>query len=296
MENKTKKRLGIVAIMLVLLLAIGATAGTTLARYISSAKVESQTATVAKWGYTLTADTSKMFGEKYGDAAEQLAKVVSDNAVVASARSKNVVAPGTEGSMTIQILGSSEVNAQLELDLTDAFSTIYLKKGATADGDKDNGTVNTGAITYYPIKWAVAIGATATSFESKDITSAKDLGDLVVKAVENKFTAKNEAGKVTIQIPANSVNLKTNNQITIAWKWDLGSTNVNDKDNINDTILGYLADRDAGGKLEGWATYFGAPSKTVAEFLKDYAKTNDYLLDIALNIKATIMQVQAFAA
>ena len=111
MKNKTKKRLGVVAAMLGLVVAIGAVAGNTLAKYISSVKVESEVATVAQWGYTVTANASDLFSKTY--AGNKIAASNADSLDVKA--TAKVVAPGTssandaegaEGALVVTINGN----------------------------------------------------------------------------------------------------------------------------------------------------------------------------------------------
>lgn len=283
MENKKtnsiKKKLGIVAVMLVLVLAIGATAGTTLARYISSATVESQVATVAKFGFTFTASTDEMFGTNYGDELTPIGKytyatVTEDGKLVANVDTEtadNLVAPGTAGSMKISIKGSAQVATELVLDFGTDFSMVSLT-GGIVDG------------TYYPIKWAAAVDNDELVY-TKVTSNAASLAKIVAKAVnanedlDEGVEAGYIGGKVYIKVPAN---VELDNSITIAWKWDF---HVDDTTDIYDTILGYKAY----GQLAD--DYAFSTDGTV-----DYTDLLDYKpsLKVSLKMVATIMQVQSY--
>ena len=87
-DNKRKTRIGIVAIILVLLVAVGSVIGITLAKYVTSSDITTQTATVAKWGYTITADSSSLlFGTNYGSVSDNFATKVAGGGVVVSGTS-----------------------------------------------------------------------------------------------------------------------------------------------------------------------------------------------------------------
>lgn len=237
MEKKNKKRLGIVVVMLVLILAIGATAGTTLAKYISSASHDSS-ATVAKWGYTLSVDAGDLFGESYGkvDKNTSLAGVSDKKTVVVSAAAEhNVVAPGTTGSMTIILKGTAEVNAKLTIDVNN-FQTVVLS-------DKENKLDS----DYYPLKWTV----NETDVDTTEKNKASALGDAIADALNDllsdietpeytegyQLEAVNKKGVVTVNLPAGTSLGEDGITLTISWKWEFENGDMN----AADTLLGYIA-------------------------------------------------------
>ena len=236
-ENKRKTRISIVAMILVLLIAIGSVAGITLAKYITSATVTTQTATVAKWGYTLTADTTNLFGVSYGevDDTTRLAKVSGSNTVVAqgSSNSGAIVAPGTTGYMMLKLQGVAEVNAKLTIDVTD-FETVTL---ANSDGQGND---------YKPLKWTVNNTAVTNGSAKSNLAAA------IAIAIESELQANNisvpegkkvtvtvSESKVTVQLPANTSFGENGIELKILWTWDYTGGSENDK---LDTILGQIAD------------------------------------------------------
>ncbi|MCH5156805.1 MAG: hypothetical protein J1G02_02880 [Clostridiales bacterium] len=246
-DNKNTKRIGIAIIVLLLLLAIGATAGITLAKYISSATVQSQTATAAKWGYTLTADASGMFGTNYGAVKDNFATVVESGGVVVSSTSNaNVVAPGTKGEAKLVLNGSGEVNAVLTITVSDSFKTIHLT---------DNNGLN-----YYPVKWKV--NGTEVTAESNTM-GANDFAKAIVTALNKTgvlptgitATAKNNV--VTVELPANT-NI-TDLKLEISWEWayrTAKSGSSGEYYDAEDTILGQIAQAgkiETTGSLSGYA-------------------------------------------
>lgn len=279
MKNKqTKKRFGVLAVMLMLIVAIGATAGTTLAKYISSATVNSQQATVAMWGYTVTAGTDNLFSNQYGDVSGNWAKASTTGVVVKASGSGNVVAPGThytngtntEATMlTINGANTSEVSAKLTIDLT-GFSTIVLKKSTTD--------------IYYPVKWTVN-GTAQTS----DITSANDLAALIKSVLVADTTAtwatattvSTDGAKVVVSLPAGTAAI-SNYSLKLGWSWEYENSSADTAkvNNAYDTILGYIAN----GTTTGTYVYGGTTYN-----LADYA-TSVTTLSFALS--ATIEQVQ----
>ncbi len=142
-SNYDKRRftVAIVALLvaLVLLLAIG---GYSLAKYVTSGSSNGEAA-VAKWGYTVSTDTSNLFGKNYK------ANVVSTNTDAAqlevkAADDQNVVAPGTTGSMTFTVNGTAEVASKLNIVVSDV-QDVVLTYGDNA---------------YKPVKWTLNDGTT----------------------------------------------------------------------------------------------------------------------------------------
>lgn len=287
MKNKTKKRVGIVAMMLVLILAIGAAAGTTLAKYIYSATVNTS-ATVAKWGFTVSANTTELFSDKY-DASNI---VTGDETLDVNASTK-VVAPGTSnstsnegGEMTITFNGYSEVDALLTIDLS-GFKTVWLKY------EED---------TYYPIKWY--INGTLVEHTEEDGTVnnavvADDIANAIAAALPNGATAAD--GVVTLAIPASKTSIfgATGKTLTIAWEWEFqtektAAENEEGEDDyvpatyydIEDTILGALA---AGETTTIWTSADNGASTTIVD-ISEYVADKDYNLDVVFNLKAMLVQ------
>ena len=100
-ERRNSKKVLMVAGLALLLGLVGYTGGQTYAKYITQQTMGSQSATVAKWGYTLNVPTTELFGEKYGNYDSGTKTVKVDNVggtVIVSSGSNNVVAPGATGS------------------------------------------------------------------------------------------------------------------------------------------------------------------------------------------------------
>ena len=295
MHNKTKKRIGVAAMACVMLAAVGATAGTTLAKYVTSTQVTTQQATVAKWGYTLSANIDNMFAEQYGPAktgeGPYLAKKTSSNGIVVSARSsgiKNLVAPGTTGFMTLTLNGTAEVDTVLTITIpgdANDFKTVYLKNVNGVESSSNDYV----ASTYYPIKWAVTQTtgeATVTpSYASTDVDEAKDIATLIANALNvDGATVKqgtdSDANKVFVKLPAKTT-FTSDTKLTISWKWDFENTTNKDLYNKYDTVLGYLANGTTTGTLD-WA----GKALDMTKYEKE--------LDVVVNLSATFEQVQAW--
>lgn len=218
--NKKQKRTATIASMAALLAVVLGMGGQTFAKYISTQDVAA-TATVAKWGFVvneqLQSDAAGMFKNTYENGGKVIAKATDP-----------IVAPGvTGGSFTISVSGNAEVRAQFAVRLTDGFEDVYLKDGST---------------TYYPIKWTVTSGGTATNYES--------LAALQTALNTNKIFDE------TVEVGNN-----VSKSYTISWDWafedndDAGNskpttlnnldttTDASDKLTINeaDTILGMAA-------------------------------------------------------
>lgn len=233
-KNKNKKRLGVIAMTLLLILAVGATAGTTLAKYISSVTTSTQQATVAKWGYTITADATNMFGDIYDKDAKIQASRNGDSVVVkaeSDTRQGGLVAPGTKGSMKFAINGTAEVDAILYLKFdADAFKNVVLTDGK-----------ETTPFEYYPIDWKVggaSVGGTSHAVNKYTLA----------QAILNKMTfsagtvvAVNKNCEVYVYLPAGT-SITMAEDLVIAWEWDFGAEGFDIGTNDNqDTLLGFIA-------------------------------------------------------
>lgn len=139
MKAKTKRRSLIVVAMLVLLATVIAMSSATFAKYITSTGDQSNSATVAKWGFVVSADAASLFGAQYKGTG--LATTTGDGTINVSG-SGLVVAPGTTGSMTFSVSGQAEVYAELTLNVT--VDDVSLSK-----------TVGESTQTYNPIKWTL---------------------------------------------------------------------------------------------------------------------------------------------
>ena len=299
-KNQTKKRVGFVAVMLMLVIAICATAGTTLAKYVSSFETVSNNATVAKWGYTMTVNESKMFSKQYGEVntTTNLAKISDSAVVVKSSTENNVVAPGTTGSMSFTLFGSADVDAELKLTIangTDDFKTVKLAKSAEDSS------------AYYPIKWAVDANLAndgTPAWSTTDVTEVKDLANLFKTALNSKISGatvgvdKTNSNVLIIKLPAGTDLGTTGLKVTISWKWDFETTKTPDGNyNAEDTLLGYLAagktytDISNVNELNGTGKLLG--DKTTGSETFTAYKTNS-VLDVKLGLTAQFVQVQAW--
>lgn len=220
-KNSMTKRvaLAVIALLLAFVLAFG---GYTLAKYVST-KQNSASATVAKWGFTVTADASELFGTDY--TGTELATVVTSDGVSVNADS-TVVAPGTTGSMTFGISGKAEVLAKIT---------------ATMEVTSDVKLVTTGnpAITYSPIKYTLTKNAS-------DELVTDDTLDAVKDAIEGQYTGTTAAGT------------SVNDSYTLTWEWAFDNTETvsgSVTGNDCDTILGLYANSASGTITHNGTSY-----------------------------------------
>ena len=225
-KNSNKKSVFVIALLLLLVAVIGF-GGYTMSKYISSKK-DSGKASVAKWGFEVTANGNGLFGADYKYDTDKGASVVntpSGTTLTVSAASagegvnrSNLVAPGTAGSMTFSIKGSAEVRSRVAINLT-ANSDVVLKYTATGVADG----------TYAPVKWTLKKNGT-------NVTGAVgvDLATL--------------AGKLnsTTDYAPNSAAIDDTYTIEWAWAFETGSSETEKAlNNALDTFLGTIANKPA---------------------------------------------------
>jgi hypothetical protein len=222
MNAKTKRRTLVVVAMLVLLATVLALSGATFARYITTLPKESNSATVAKWGFVLSADASDLFGKEYmgtGLATTTGTGTVNVAADTSVDPDRQVVAPGTTGSMEFSISGKAEVYAKLTI--TASGSDVSLTKGTE---------------TYNPVKWTLTKGSTA----------------LVTKGTLEEVLAQFNDGNVAEELAPNTPSDYEGDYV-LTWEWafegpaESGITDLSG--NAADTILGQVAEN---GSVAGY--------------------------------------------
>lgn len=135
-ERKNNRKTAVIVALLLALVALLCFGGYTFSKYVTSGK-GSGTASVAKWGYTANVDTTKLFGEEYKYDAAKTASIVNGTGanltVKADTAGRNLVAPGTTGSMTFKIGGKAEVRALLSMGIdATTYKDVVLKIKKTA--------------------------------------------------------------------------------------------------------------------------------------------------------------------
>ena len=217
-RKKNNLRSMIIVALLLLLVAVIGFGGYTLSKYVSN-KTEGGTAQVAKWGYTVEADATNLFGKNYKFNAGKSNSIVAsagDTSLTVSASTatdNNMVAPGTTGSMTFSVKGTAEVKAKLDINFTVEKDIVlaYTQKDVT------------GTKTYAPVKW----------------TLTKNGDELVTKGtLEEVKNALNSSNTYVPNAPA------LTDEYTLSWVWDFGAVTVSENDHL-DTILGMLANGTA---------------------------------------------------
>lgn len=153
-KKDNRKSIFVIALLLLLVAVIGF-GGYTMSKYISS-KTEKGSASVAKWGFTVTANSDELFGQNY-KFVENVSKVTKDTgSLTVKADTKNdteeqkrmVVAPGTTGKITFDIKGKAEVLAavKIDFDYTHDVALKYTNNGADV------------ATPYTPVVWTLKKG------------------------------------------------------------------------------------------------------------------------------------------
>ena len=213
-KKNLKKKILMVTGLALLLGLVGYTGGSTYAKYVTTQETGSQVATVAKWGYTISANADELFSDAY----KQGAHVDHDSAGVsvnADTEGDNLVAPGTKGSFKLQVKGTAEVASKLVVTVTNT-STIAL----------------TAPSTYEPVKWTVT--------DNNDNTKSKsDLSQADMLLYLDKLDA------------AYAPNDPCNIDLTISWEW---KHFVDDATDILDTYLGDLIALNSAALAEKYPT------------------------------------------
>lgn len=217
-KNSNKKSVFVIALLLLLVAVIGF-GGYTMSKYISS-KSDNGTASVAKWGFEVTAKGDKLFGKEYRYDTAKNASVIKDDTgatltVQAATPNTNLVAPGTTGSMTFSITGTAEVRSQISVSLTG--NDVVLKYKTSANEETP--------LEYAPVKWTLKKkGETTALVDNKSFEDLKKgLADLSATVVEANAAYAN-AGEYTIE-----------------WAWAFDGTASNANADKLDTLLGMVA-------------------------------------------------------
>lgn len=258
-KQKQKKILVVAAIALMIALVSGMGA-MTYARYISTAKVDPQQATAAKWGFVITADTSELFSTDYTLVSGQYATptTLNNGVAVKASTSADVVAPGTSGSMTISVSGVSEVLAKLTLKVDDGSKDIKLD-------------------THKPIKWTL---------NKKVGDSAAANVDGAVNVDFATFIAKLAAESAVI--PAGTEKVVT---YTISWVWEF---DVDSATNIKDTIIGF---KSAGVAYAALSTTYDMNGAAYSTHISEanYNSADYISTTLSFSMSITVEQIQTNA-
>ncbi len=226
-ERKNNKKTAVIVALLLALIALLCFGGYTFSKYVTSGK-GSGTANVAKWGYTASVDTTKLFGEEYKYDAAKAASTVDGTGAnltvkVDPANERNLVAPGTTGSMTFKVGGKAEVRALLSMGIdVHTYKDVVLKIRKTQ-------TPETAYTEYRPVKWTLKKndGAVTTTVAEK-VTLAKVAEKIHEESINKAYAPNEELTTTTYEL---------------SWAWEFeGTGSVLDLsiDQL-DTILGQMA-------------------------------------------------------
>lgn len=193
----------------------------TYAKYVTSGG-SSDSARVAKWGVTVSADYEELFTRGY-----ELAKTVStddeSNASVWAVAEVDVVAPGTAGDLAdFEVIGQPEVDVAVTYAATLTLENWYID--ANKDGVKDDGEAE-----YCPI----IITVNGTEYSMDDYATI----DLFVADVEQAIVDKGATYQANEDLSVIA------NDLAVSWAWDYEDGIAHQNDN-NDTSLGNQAAAD----------------------------------------------------
>ncbi len=242
-ERKTRKnkRLLIVSAMLILLLAILCIGGVTFAKYVTKTDVPTQQATVAKWGFVVTANTNNLFGEKYkydGTSKSTITTDTSGLSIAADSTGGKRLAPGASGSMSISIGGKAEVASTIAFT-KGTIKDISIKYDAYTKDDEDKTPVAAG--TYAPVKWTLKKGGTEIPTTNKTLSECLD-------AVVSDILRTLGIAKGTI-IPPNTELTTANYELS--WEWKFDNSAITERADEFDTLLAaYAAETNDDKKAE----------------------------------------------
>ena len=219
-ERKNNRKTAVIVALLIALIALMCFGGYTFSKYVTSGK-GSGTAKVAKWGYTASVDTTKLFGETYKLASTSVSTVDGTGAYInvqADTAGRKLVAPGTAGSMTFTVGGKAEVRALISTGLHPT-NDVVLKIKKTSD---------TAYTEYHPVKWTLKKGGVAVH-GAENVTLETIHGVIATETSLNKEIAPNEE--------------LTSATYELSWAWvfeNTGETVADLSIDQVDTILGQM--------------------------------------------------------
>ncbi len=230
-ERKNNRKTAVIVALLLALIALMCFGGYTFSKYVTHGN-GTGTANVAKWGYTVNVDTSGIFGEKYkkeaGNNFSTITTAENGLSVKAESAGRNLVAPGTTGSMTFKVGGKAEVRSRLYMGITPNQDVVLkIKKGEEAE------------IVYNPVKWTLKKGGVAVT-GAENVTLIEIANKLNHEPVSVGGTY--EAG---VELP------ETVYELSWAWAFEGTETFTGITVNELDTILGQRAN-NAAFTYAGW--------------------------------------------
>lgn len=219
-ERKNNRKTAVIVALLLALIALMCFGGYTFSKYVTSGN-GTGTARVAKWGYTASVDTTKLFGEEYKYVTTSVSTVDGTGTlnVKADTAGNKLVAPGTAGSMTFKVGGQAEVRAVLHMSLIPTNDVVLkIKKTDAAD-----------YTDYNPVKWTL----------KKNGVEVPGAVNVTLAVIADKITNDHTISK---EYAPNEVLTETTYEISWAWVFEDATGNVADLSiNQADTILGQMA-------------------------------------------------------
>ena len=192
----------IVLIMLALLLIAAIAFGAyTYSKYVTS-KEGVGSATVAKWGYTVTIGDSDAAGytDDFGFSKNYTTSGATDSAadaVISTIESNNVVAPGANGSTTFSITGEAEVTAKVTATLDGDQIFLHIKNGG-------NTYIYTPIVyTYNEVSGDIDTVNDELATFTSDLAANADTINLTNKVVSWEWAFEKEAGATLNKVSGN---------------------------------------------------------------------------------------------
>lgn len=264
-ENKTMKKGLTIAALALLLGIVGYTGGNTFAKYISETEVPTTSATVAKWGYVVNTDASKLWGADYKfDTNASVVTKDTSSLTVSDFADGSVVAPGTKGSVNLFIKGQAEVLSKLtiESDITD----IFLDDETQGD-------------QYYPVKWSLSDDSVAKINNVDQLPAEKtDLTGAQMATLLEGLSETNIQPNYLVEY-----------NLTIEWKWDFSGTETLKVKNLytveDDVLTVDQADTILGNNGESYNDSSEDPEPK-------YTGNTMISTQTSLYLKATIQQLE----
>lgn len=183
----------LVVILLMVMLVSTSLLSRTLAKYVSTGTLLTDTARVAKWGVVITPTQGGLFATQY--ATDETPGYTGSH-TVASVDTTFVVAPGTSGTITsFSITGSPEVASRLTI---------------TDNGSAINGWTLADNSVYEPVRWTVTVGG-GTSQSNLDFAG-----------LQSALSA------VSLDLAPNTDLSTSGLGLAITWEWPFSGNDVND--------------------------------------------------------------------
>ncbi len=207
---RKNKMLRMASALLILVLLTTSVVGGTFAKYVTTAE-GTDTARVAKWGVTITAN-GDTFKKEY-DQDDDSYSITGNKTVKVSSGDDKLVAPGTKGSMVKMTLsGTPEVAVRVN----------YTGKFAISDNWKDKGNA-----FYCPLIITISKGTMKNIINGSEYTSKTDFESAVNEAIKTNYEAVYE--------PNTDLSSKGDDSLSIDWEWPF---HVNEANDVKDTYLG----------------------------------------------------------